>query len=82
MIVTIEMVHLYTCTISSCSCGRFYCCAQPKMNYLQEHSKIALLEAYLTNKSSQYCGQQCQLKFPDIPLPGKQTVYDLICRFR
>lgn len=81
MIVTIEMVVLYTCTINSCSCGRFYCCAQPKMNYTKEH-RIALLEAYLTNTSCQYCGQQCKQKFPDVSVSGKQTVYDLICRFR
>lgn len=43
---------------------------------------VALLEAHLTNTSWQYCGQQCQQKFPVVPVPGKQTVYDLICRFR
>lgn len=42
------------------------------MNYTQEH-RIALLEAYLTNTSCQYCGQQCQQKFPDVSVPGKQT---------
>lgn len=51
------------------------------MNLTQDQ-KISLLEAYFANKSYVYCTQQFQLKFPNVPLPGKQTLYDLVRRFR
>lgn len=40
------------------------------------------LEVYFTNRTYQNCAQQFQLKCPVVPVPGKQTDYDLIHRFR
>lgn len=51
------------------------------MNYLQEPSRDALLEAYFTSKTDQYYTHSFQLKFSDVPVPSKQTVDDLVSCF-
>ncbi|CAG2053760.1 unnamed protein product [Timema podura] len=49
---------------------------------LVHDQRVALLEAYFTEKSYQRVIQLFQVKFPNAPLPGKTTVYDLVQGFR
>lgn len=50
------------------------------MNYTRKNI-VALLEAYFIYKSYKYCFQQFQIKFPEVPVPDLQTVYDSVCHF-
>jgi transposase len=43
---------------------------------------VAPVEAYCANKSYKKCVEVFQARFPDSVKPSKNTVYDLIKRFR
>ena len=50
--------------------------------FFTQDQRVALLEFYFENKSYASCVAKFQLKFLNAPVPGKQTLYDLVHRFR
>ena len=49
---------------------------------LTQEQRVALLEAYFAVTSYKRCVELFHEKFPDVPIPGKTTVYDIVKRFR
>lgn len=78
MIVLYTMSTMRSC---SCACGRFHPALSRRWT-TRKNIGFTSINAYFTNTSYQYYTEQFRLKFPDAPVPGKVTFYDLVRRVR